>query len=277
MSRRRSYERSAGVAFVLSAIASLSLAGVYIAGGQVQLEGILLGVALGALAVGLALIAKHLLPEGGEVQPREESLGSPEDREHIVAAFGRGEPLARRAFLARAFSGALVALGVAAAFPIRSLGQRPGNLLFHTAWRAGARMATEDGRLVTVDDLAVGGVLTVFPEGYEDDADAQTLLIRLPQEVGTVTGATDEGLIAFSKICTHAGCPVGLYQAGSQELFCPCHQSIFDVRSGAKPTAGPAIRPLPRLPIEVDGSGYVIASGDFPEPVGPGFWSRPRG
>jgi ubiquinol-cytochrome c reductase iron-sulfur subunit len=83
------------------------------------------------------------------------------------------------------------------------------------------------------------------------------------------------GVVAFSKICTHAGCPVGLYQAETQELFCPCHQSTFSVPEGAKPTFGPATRPLPQLPIGVDEDGFVISLSDYTEPVGPGFWNRP--
>jgi ubiquinol-cytochrome c reductase iron-sulfur subunit len=120
-------------------------------------------------------------------------------------------------------------------------------------------------------------VVTVFPEGHEDAADSQTLLIRLPDDV-TAPGPSDwsvSGVVAFSKICTHAGCPVGLYQAETQELFCPCHQSTFSVPEGAKPTFGPATRPLPQLPIGVDEAGFIISLSDYTEPVGPGFWNRP--
>lgn len=275
---RRAPDRSAGIAFVVSALASLALAGVYVFGGEPQLEGALLGVALGGLAIGLALVAKNLLPEGGEIQERGPGFDDEADRKEVLSSFGRGEPLARRTFLARAFGGALAALGLAAVFPIRSLGERPGRHLFYTQWRSGSRMVTEDGEPVRATDLTVGGVVTVFPEGHTAAADSQTLLLRLPSDVEAPgpEGATDDGLCAFSKICTHAGCPVGLYQATTQELFCPCHQSIFDVREGAKPTAGPATRPLPQLPLEVDEEGYVVAKGDYPEPVGPGFWSRGR-
>ncbi|HYP22826.1 MAG TPA: Rieske (2Fe-2S) protein, partial [Actinomycetota bacterium] len=82
-----------------------------------------------------------------------------------------------------------------------------------------------------------------------------------------------EGCVGYSKICTHAGCPVGLYRAQAHELLCPCHQSTFDVLRGAVPTFGPADRPLPQLPRGVDDEGVLIALGDFPEPVGPGFWN----
>ncbi len=138
-------------------------------------------------------------------------------------------------------------------------------------------MVSDTGALVRADDLTVNGVVTVFPEGAEDAADSQTLLIRLPDDAAEeLDDVGPDGLVAFSKICTHAGCPVGLYQAATYELFCPCHQSVFEVLQNAEPTTGPATRPLPRLPIEVDDEGYVMALGDFPEPVGPGFWSRGR-
>jgi ubiquinol-cytochrome c reductase iron-sulfur subunit len=137
----------------------------------------------------------------------------------------------------------------------------------------------EAGNPLRPDQLAVNGVLTVYPEGHVESGDSQTLLIRLPPEVappGQKKGWTVGGVVAFSKICTHAGCPVGLYQAATQELFCPCHQSTFSVRQGAAPVFGPATRPLPQLPIGVDDEGFLVALSDYREPVGPGYWSRGR-
>jgi ubiquinol-cytochrome c reductase iron-sulfur subunit len=167
-------------------------------------------------------------------------------------------------------------MGLALVFPIRSLGPSPGTSLLRTAWRTGSRMVREDGQLVKASDLAVEGVLTVFPEGKTDQADSQTVLIRVdPTQLASQEG-TAEGLIAYSKICTHAGCPVGLYRVATHDLFCPCHQSTFDVLDGAKPIAGPATRPLPQLPIEVDDEGYIVATDDFGEPVGPAFWNMNR-
>jgi ubiquinol-cytochrome c reductase iron-sulfur subunit len=95
-------------------------------------------------------------------------------------------------------------------------------------------------------------------------------------EVPRAAEAAFGTLVAFSKVCTHAGCPVGLYQAETRELFCPCHQSAFNVLKGAQPASGPATRALPQLPLGIDDDGYLIALGDFPEPVGPGFWNRGR-
>ena len=87
---------------------------------------------------------------------------------------------------------------------------------------------------------------------------------------------TVEGIVAYSKLCTHTGCPVGLYQSEEHLLLCPCHQSTFDVLDGARPVFGPAARSLPQLPLGIDGDGNLVATDDFPEPTGPGFWDRGR-
>jgi ubiquinol-cytochrome c reductase iron-sulfur subunit len=175
--------------------------------------------------------------------------------------------------------GALAALGAAALFPIRSLGTAPGRALLTTAWRRGRRAVGVDGQLVQAGEIVPGSVVTVYPEGHAGAADSPTLLIGLePGAYRPLPGReawAPNDIIAYSKICTHAGCPVGLYQPDSHRLFCPCHQSVFDVLDGAKPIGGPATRPLPQLPIAVDDQGHVVALSDFTEPVGPGFWDRP--
>lgn len=262
--------------FGLSAAASAGLAILYALGGQPQMEGALLGIALGGIGVGLVGWAKKLMPQGPFEEAREVVPEEVEERPEAEGAAEAGaESVERRGFLAWMLAVAVGALGAAAVFPIRSLGTRPGGALFHTPWRDGLRLVTSAGIRVRAEDVTANGVLTVFPEGHTEASDAQTLLIRLPEDVDPPEG-TVEGFIAFSKVCTHAGCPVGLYQAATKELFCPCHQSVFDVLAAARPTAGPATRPLPQLPIDVDGDGFLVARGDFPEPVGPGFWSRGR-
>ncbi|MEX2587367.1 MAG: Rieske 2Fe-2S domain-containing protein [Actinomycetota bacterium] len=279
--RERRAERRIAIAFGLSAVAGLSLAGVYIQGGQVQAEGVLLALALGGLGWGLAEWAAKLMPPGPEVGDYADSP-PPGGEEEVVRTVEEGwaESLGRRKFLVRTLGGAVAALGVALLFPIRSLGPSPGDSLRRTAWRRGLRMVREDGEFVRATDLAREGVLTVFPEGRTHAADSQTLLIRVdPAMLTEAEGRQDwtsDGLIAYSKICTHAGCPVGLYRVATHDLFCPCHQSTFDVLDGAKPVAGPATRALPQLPIEVDEEGYVIASDDFSGPVGPAWWDMNR-
>lgn len=272
--------RRIAVAFGLSALAGLSLAAVYIVGGNVQAEGVLLALALGGLGYGLAEWAGKLMPAGPEVGDYADPP-LPGGEDEVVEAVEEGwESFGRRKFLFRMLGAAGGAMGLALVFPIRSLGPSPGNSLLATAWRKGSRMVREDGQPVKASDLAVDGVLTVFPEGNTDAADSQAVLIRLdPRSVEQLSGRedwTDDGLIAYSKICTHAGCPVGLYRVATQDLFCPCHQSTFDVLDGARPVAGPATRALPRLPIEVDDEGYVVARDDYSEPVGPAFWNMNR-
>jgi ubiquinol-cytochrome c reductase iron-sulfur subunit len=142
-------------------------------------------------------------------------------------------------------------------------------------------VVTENGKPVSSNDLPVDGVLTVWPEGHTHAPDAPTLLIRTrsDQRFKPRSGREDwtvDGIVAYSKLCTHVGCPVGLYQAESGLLLCPCHQSTFNVLDGARPVFGPAARSLPQLPLGVDANGNLIARSDFSGPVGPGFWDRDR-
>jgi ubiquinol-cytochrome c reductase iron-sulfur subunit len=271
--------RAVTVSLVASALSSLGLAAVYLAGGQPQAEGALLAVSLGGIGFALVLIAKRFLPQGPFVEQRDVEPGAPQDRMLAEEDFVRSaDEIERRGFLAKLLAAAFGALGVAALFPIRSLGTRPGRELFHTPWGPGVRLVSGENVPLKLADIPVNGFVTVFPEGETEAADAQTVLIRLA-EGDVAPGPPDaavEGVVAFSKICTHAGCPVGLYQAETRELFCPCHQSVFDVLQGAKPTEGPATRPLPQLPLAVDEDGYLVARADFPEPVGPGYWNRGR-
>ena len=166
-------------------------------------------------------------------------------------------------------------------FPLRSLGPKPGNTLFETNWKKGLKLVTVDGRQLKVDDLEVGGVLTVFPQGFDRSSPDQVILHPVVQPSSSRSsrrGGTDWGVagyVAYSKMCTHLGCPVGLYQHETEQLVCPCHQSIFNVLAGAIPEFGPAPRPLPQLPITADLDGYLRAKDGFDQAVGPGFWERP--
>jgi quinol---cytochrome c reductase iron-sulfur subunit len=273
------WARAIAAAFAISAAASIGLTVLYALGGQVQLEGTLIGVALASLAIGFVLWGKHLMPEGPFVEEREPLASAPSQRQALAGDLAREEPqLPRRTFLGRALVGALAALAAAAVFPIRSLGPKPGRSLFTTGWRRGLRLVTPEGRPVMADDVPVGGVLTVFPEHQNNRPDSQTVLIRVdPATFRPLPGRetwSPEGYLAYSKICTHAGCPVGLYEQSSQSLFCPCHQSVFDVLEGARPTSGPATRPLPQLAVEVGPDGALRAQGDFNAPVGPAFWNE---
>ena len=136
----------------------------------------------------------------------------------------------------------------------------------------------ENNVLVTHDRLVEGAIETVFPQGGVGLAEAAAVLIRVDPvllQVAGEGGAAPGGYVAFSKVCTHAGCPVALYRHASHELYCPCHQSRFDVLHGARNISGPAPRPLPQLALDVDAQGYLVARGDYNTPVGPDDWDRP--
>ncbi len=277
--RGRAAETVAVFAFLLSALAGLSLAIVYALGGQPQAEGVLLGIALLTLGTGLIVWAHWFMPHGPYAQERERLTSTAVERTAFDDAFERHGTLTRRKVLVASLSAALGALGLAFLFPIRSLGPNPGTSLLRTPWRSGLRAITEDGRSVRAVDVPLGGLVTVFPDGHPDSADGQVVLIRVrPHRLSLPPGRESwapNGLVAYSKVCTHAGCPVGLFEATTGELLCPCHQSAFDALTGANPVFGPAVRALPQLPIAIDDDGYVVARSDFHEPVGPTFWYRP--
>jgi ubiquinol-cytochrome c reductase iron-sulfur subunit len=277
----RHVELAPALAFVVSIVAGLALAVVYWVGGQPQLEGVLLALCLGGIGVGMVMWAKRFLPGGPEVEDRGR-LGSTEaEIDAFRDDFQSGEhSLERRGLLVKLLVAAGGALGLAAIFPIRSLGPRPGPFLTNSPFQKGTRLVREDGTPVKADDVEVDGVITVFPEGEVTQEFAQTLLIRLQpgrnQPVSGREGWTPRDLAAYSKICTHVGCPVGLYEAQLGELLCPCHQSTFAVYEGCRPIFGPAATPLPQLPLAVDDAGFVFADGPFSGPIGPGFWDQQR-
>lgn len=276
-------ERLAAVSFLVATAAAIGLTIVYWQGGQAQLEGTLLAVVLGGIGVGIVLWAKHFMPSEDVTEERPPVASSEDDVAAFAADFeAGGSSVQRRRVLVATAGGACAALGVALLFPIRSLGPRPGRGFKQTAYRGGnIRVVVDDGTPVRPRDLPVDGFITVWPDGHTDDADASTLLIhfRRDQDFRPAPGREDwtvDDIVAYSKICTHVGCPVGLYQAASGLLLCPCHQSTFDVMRHARPVFGPAARSLPQLPLALDGEGFIIATGDFSGPVGPGFWDRGR-
>jgi ubiquinol-cytochrome c reductase iron-sulfur subunit len=277
-------ERVVVAAFTASIVGALILAVVYIAGGQAQLEGVALALALGGIGLGIAVWARYFMATDEVVEERHALASTEEEVTAFTAAFEAGEQtLARRGLLAKLGLGALGALGLAALFPIRSLGPRPGQGLKNTAYGDGGRplrLVDADGVPIRPADLSRSSLTTAWPEGHEHDADASTLLLQVDRErFRPLPGREDwvvGDIVAYSKLCTHTGCPVGLYQTELDLLLCPCHQSTFDVLNGAEPVFGPAARPLPQLPLDVDEEGFLVATGDFSAPVAGGFWDRGR-
>ncbi|MBC5825307.1 MAG: Rieske (2Fe-2S) protein [Candidatus Eremiobacteraeota bacterium] len=267
------------ISLIVSIVSTIALFVLYALRVSRYADVALLAVALGSFAVALGAWGKYLLPDEAVVEDRPPEPSPPSEREAAQEAFvGGKDEITRRLVLSSLLATGAGALGLAALLPLRSLGPRPGTALFHTHWRHGARLVRDDGRAIRSDELEVGSVATVFPEGYVGDADAQAMLVRVRPDLLRLSPQrlawAPLGYVAYSKVCTHVGCPVALYRQSTHELRCPCHQSTFDVLRGAAPVSGPAPRPLPQLPLTVGRDGFLRARGDFPEPIGPSFWTR---
>ncbi len=288
----------AALAMVVGMAGFVAFIIVYWIDAENQWEALTLGIGMLGLGVGVIAWGKYLMPQGPFVEERHDFHSSDDERSAFNAAItGRGGiEVKRRKMLLGIFAVGGGVMTLALLIPgLRSLGPKPAKSednegptetsLFTTNWKKGSKIVTVSGRQVMVDDLEVGGVLTVFPQGFEGSSPDQVILIRLA-ELGpndppypiAPPGHTSwgvQGYVAYSKLCTHLGCPVGLYQERTQQLVCPCHQSIFNVNAGCVPEFGPAPRPLPQLPITVDPTGQMRANGSFDQAVGPGFWERP--
>jgi ubiquinol-cytochrome c reductase iron-sulfur subunit len=250
--------------------------------------GVTMALSLLGFGVGAILWAKLLITEEETVQERHSGRSTPEARATTVAVLTDGitmTGLARRSLLQRTLGLSVLALGALAIVPLGGLIKKPRDALFVTSWSSGVRLMNGNRRLIRPADIEAGGIETVFPatpDGLTTQvvADSVVLLIRLRpgQTVRARPGQEDfgwEDYVAYSKICTHAGCPASLYEQQTGRLLCPCHQSQFDLLEDAKPVFGPAARPLPKLAITVDDEGYFVAKHDFTEPIGPSFWERP--
>ncbi|HVX23680.1 MAG TPA: Rieske 2Fe-2S domain-containing protein [Acidimicrobiales bacterium] len=274
------------VLFFLIGIAGVAaFGGAYWQDATPWILGVTLGAGLFGLGFGLTAWGKYLMPRGPFVEERHTMASEPDEREAMAAALVErsGIVVKRRKLLGGLLAGGLGIFGIVALFPLlRSLGPLPGDTLEETDWRRHTYLVDINGRRIHRDQMRPGGILTVYPEGLQntDDGQAvdQTVLIRV-QETDLTTkpgrkGWGPTGYVAYSKMCTHLGCPVGLYERELEMLVCPCHQSMFNVREAAIPVFGPAPRPLPQLPLYIDRQGYIRARSGYDQAVGPGYWER---
>lgn len=254
---------------------------VYWAGSSnVVLLGEALALSCGALGFSLIVWARLLMPHKEATEGRELMESSPAERQRLLADFDQGKhDVKRRSLLTWMSAGFAAVFAASAVSLVRSLGTPPGPSLYATIWKPGQRLMSADGTPVSVDALEPGSTMLVFPEDSIGDEKAQTVLVRVDEQFLPMPRERADwapaGYLAYSRICTHAGCPVGLYQKQTHLLLCPCHQSSFDVLKGAEPTGGPATRALPQLPLYVDAEGILRAGGGFSTPPGPGFWGMP--
>lgn len=236
-----------------------------------------LALALGGFGATLVIWGRMLTVQREAIALREPLRPSVAERQAADEAFTFGAQDIRRRCMLRwiGFTGAAMFTTMAASL-LRSLGLPSYAALNSPIWRRGQRLMTADGKSVSINSIQPGNTLTVFPEDSIGDERSQTVLVRvdqtlleLPQDRKTWA---PNGILAYSRVCTHAGCTVGLYEKTSYLLMCPCHQSTFDVLRAARPNGGPAARPLPQLPIYADSDGILRAGGGFSQPPGPGFW-----
>jgi ubiquinol-cytochrome c reductase iron-sulfur subunit len=255
---------------IVAALAAVGFAIALAVHAPVAVSGSALAIGLLALGFGVRRYFADLYPDIEAVEPRDDEQPlAPTDRVSDV------QPVQRRSVLRRALLAAGGVFGLSLLAPVPSLGPAPGQALTRTAWRRGTRLVTTDGNQIRPENVAAGGIATVWPEGAINNEISAVILVRLRdtrfQEPTNAAWVVDRELVAYSKVCTHAGCPVALFREQDNALFCPCHQSTFDAVRGAIPTFGPTARALPQLPLGVDDEGFLIALGDFTEQVGPAY------
>ncbi|WP_199424245.1 cytochrome bc1 complex Rieske iron-sulfur subunit [Actinotalea solisilvae] len=262
---------------------------------SMRLSNLLLGLTLflAMFSIGIAAVhwAKVLMSDHERQEPRHPQRQDAEVRAAAVATLEEGvadSGIARRGVLKGAVVTALALAPLSIAVPL--IGEVGGDWnvskFRHTVWRAGRRLARDpSGEPIKASEVTIGSVFHVIPEGLRDEehwieekAKAVVLMVRLdPADLTEREERRDwsyDGIVAYSKICTHVGCPVALYEQQTHHLLCPCHQSTFDMANEARVVFGPASRPLPQLPITVDDEGYLVAQSDFNEPIGPSYWER---
>jgi ubiquinol-cytochrome c reductase iron-sulfur subunit len=259
------------------------------------------------LGIGIIQWARKLMADQEIVEYRHPAGSSEEDRTASVASFNQGveeSGIGRRPLVRNSLLGALGLLGLPAVVQLRDLGPTPdeaaamdypGAGLENTIWKKGMRVVRDVvGTPIRPSDLEIGDLVNAEPEGIftggEDGEPLEGVVAQINKAKGSVVVVRMEpediipgkgrenwsvdGILCYSKICTHVGCPISLYERTTHHLLCPCHQSTFDLADSAKVVFGPAARPLPQLPLQVDSEGYLVAQDDFNEPVGPSFWER---
>jgi len=275
--------RAAILSFLAAAIGGALAAWGYWSGSTESLLGIGLAICLGGIGFGLVSWAKYLDLDEEVVQQRDRLRTTAAERDDLHDEVAMTvQTVGRRKLLVVLFAGSLASLVVGFVGPIGSLGPKPRGERARTGWAAGRRLVTSGGAPVSVASEQFDQLATVFPEGFIGADDSQVILLRVdPDLLSEVTAAGSvQGWVAYSKICSHAGCSVGLLGMDNREpvlvreLVCPCHQSVFDPLDGARPVGGPAPRSLPQLPLTVDAEGFLVASAPFSGPVGPITWDE---
>ncbi len=261
--------------------------------------GLTLGLSLTLIGIGAIQWARKLMSDHELVEYRHSAASVTDDREAALTAFRAGAEesgFGRRKLVRNSMLGAMAMLGLPAIVVLRDLGTLPGDKLEHTVWKKGVRVVNDvTGKLIRPADIQIGQLINAEPslffsqhtppdeviEGVQlqvEKTKAAVIVVRmLPDDITPYDSRKDwgiDGILCYSKICTHVGCPISLWEQQTHMLLCPCHQSTFDLGNNGKVAFGPAARSLPQLHLGLDDEGYLIAMSDFEEPVGPSFWER---
>ena len=247
-----------------------------------QLLGLSIGLSLSFAALAAVVAGKRVVDQSEAVEERPKLVDDELGREVAGQMVDGAEGVSRRGLLAGAAGVAGAGLGAAALVPLASLGTEDvSKTLKASPWRAGTRLVDENGAPISGDQLEVGSWLTAFAEGSDRRALGSSVAVVQIEEadVRVRRAWAPRGIMAYSKICTHAGCAISLFRYPTYEptsktpaLVCPCHYSTFDVRNGAAVEFGPAGRPLPQLPLRIDAQGYLVAAGALSGNIGPSWW-----
>lgn len=287
--------------FAIPDEATFFFPGIGLAKTQNVVLGLSLGIAIFLIGIGAVHWAKTLMSDVEVVEERHAQASTPEQRAKAVTTVSEGvasTQVSRRPLIKYSLGGALGLFALPLGLQVvGSLGPVNVEELKETIWdpkynngKPIRLMRDPEMTPIRLDEVTNGSVFHVMPETlqkYIDEgkgvleakAKAAVILMRLDPDLINVQKAKDwgvDGTLAYSKICTHVGCAVGLYEQQTHHLLCPCHQSTFDVTEDCKVIFGPARRPLPQLKITVDDAGYLVAPQGFMEPVGPSFWERAR-
>ncbi|HAM25054.1 MAG TPA: ubiquinol-cytochrome C reductase [Actinobacteria bacterium] len=303
----RRAERQVATMFGLSAVSTILFVVAFVAvkkdsvinlpvigpiGGQNLALGMASGLALFLIGAGAIQWARKLMSDEEIVDERKSFSSDDETRDAVVEKFRQGTDesgFTKRPIIRRTLLAAMALVPIPAIVLLRDLGPLPEKKFRTTTWAKGKRIVADVSyKPIRPEDIPIGGLVAgALPAdireveelqgNLNERAKATIILVRMdPSEIRgqQIPGGDVDGIIAFSKICTHLGCPIALYQQRTKHLLCPCHQSTFDLADKGDVIFGPAARRLPQLPIGVDNEGYLVATGDFQEPVGPSFWER---
>lgn len=251
--------------------------------------GMTMGVSLFCIGAGAVHWARTLMSDVEVAEERHAVASPPEVKAKVLADFADGareSAIGRRKLIRNTMFGALALFPLSGVVLLRDLGPLPGTKLRHTLWSKGKLLVNMNtNEPLRPSDVVVGSLTFCKPEGLEEHdhdfqkeiAKAALMIVRIqPDNIKDKRELewSHEGIVAYSKICTHVGCPISLYEQQTHHALCPCHQSTFDLSDGARVIFGPAGHALPQLRIGVNDEGYLEALGDFDEPVGPAFWER---